>query len=248
MTLNPVIAKSTKQCRWNSNLQLRLMRNTLHWKKSRFLFGSKYAPSLPTYAWVFSSRFIRYLMKNEQKWHQTCLYYNFFAISLSLSSSGSISVHSNSSSRLKSVNFEALEFHTLRVDSWVVFQHLKRGNVQKTCGHCPKSEYVPQQTVFTAHSPILCYCYIKMAILKIRLRCWVLFLMQDVVLRAYADKNWLNIMALSAAITGREVIGFTNQPWLWVYSGTGLYGSYFRVWWAICQSRGLVLVRTGLEI
>lgn len=74
-----------------------------------------------------------------------------------------------------------------------------------------------------------------MDILMVCSRCWVLFLIQDVALRAYADKSWLNIMALSTAITGREVIGFTNQPWLWVYSGTGLYGSYFRVWWAVCQ-------------
>lgn len=61
------------------------------------------------------------------------------------------------------------------------------------------------------------------------LGCWVLFFMQDVALRAYAHKSWLNIMALSWAITGREVIGFTNQPWLWVCSGTRLYGSYFRL-------------------
>lgn len=43
-------------------------------------------------------------------------------------------------------------------------------------------------------------------------------------------------MALNTAITHREVIGFTNQPWPWVYGGTGLYGSYFRDWWAVCQS------------
>lgn len=59
--------------------------------------------------------------------------------------------------------------------------------------------------------------------------CFVLFSVQDVALRAYAHKSWLNIMALSWAITGREVIGFTNQPWLWVWSGTRLYGSYFRL-------------------
>lgn len=61
------------------------------------------------------------------------------------------------------------------------------------------------------------------------LGCWVLFFMQDVALRAYAHKSWLNIMALSWAITGREVIGFTNQPWLLVCSGTRVYGSYFRL-------------------
>lgn len=46
-------------------------------------------------------------------------------------------------------------------------------------------------------------------------------------------------MALNTAITDREVIGFTNQPWLRVYCGTGLYGSYFSDWWAACRIGGL---------
>ncbi len=74
-------------------------------------------------------------------------------------------------------------------------------------------------------------------------RCWMSFLVEAVALRAYADNSWLNIMALNTAITDREVIGFTNQPWLRVYSGTGLYGSYFRGWWAVCQTGSLVVTR-----
>lgn len=62
-------------------------------------------------------------------------------------------------------------------------------------------------------------------------------------LRAYADKNGLNIMALNTAITGREVIGFTNQPWLWVFIGTGLHWSYFTDCWAVCQRQGLMVTR-----
>lgn len=69
------------------------------------------------------------------------------------------------------------------------------------------------------------------------------FLVQAMALRAYADNSWLNIMALNTAITDGEVIGFTNRPWLGVYSGTGLYGSYFRDWWAVCQRGGLVVTR-----
>lgn len=46
-------------------------------------------------------------------------------------------------------------------------------------------------------------------------------------------------MALNTAITDREVIGFTNQPWLWVYCGTGLYGSYFRDLVGSLSLRGL---------
>lgn len=70
------------------------------------------------------------------------------------------------------------------------------------------------------------------------------FLAPAVALRAHADNSWLNIMALNTAITDREVIGFTNQPWLRVYSGTGLYGSYFRDWWAVCQRGGLVVTKS----
>lgn len=59
------------------------------------------------------------------------------------------------------------------------------------------------------------------------------FTVAAVGLRTYADSSWLNIMELNTAITDRAVIGFTNQPRLQVYSGTGLYGSYFRGCWAV---------------
>lgn len=63
------------------------------------------------------------------------------------------------------------------------------------------------------------------------------FTLEAVALRTHADNSWINIMALSTAITDREVIGFTNQPWLWVYRGIGLCGSYFTDWCAVCQRR-----------
>lgn len=62
---------------------------------------------------------------------------------------------------------------------------------------------------------------------------WVPFTVEAVALRTYADNSWLNIMELNTAITDRAIIGFTNQPRLQVYSGTGLYGSYFRSCWAV---------------
>lgn len=66
---------------------------------------------------------------------------------------------------------------------------------------------------------------------------WLSFTLEAVALRTHADNSWINIMALSTAITDREVIGFTNQPWLWVYRGIGLCGSYFTDWCAVCQRR-----------
>lgn len=95
------------------------------------------------------------------------------------------------------------------------------------------------------HLPVL--LYINMVIYMICPRSWMSFLVEPVALRAYADNSWLNIMALNTAITDREVIGFTNQPWLRVYSGTGLYGSYFRDWWAVCQRGGLVKTRKLMQ-